>query len=131
MKGEKDAPPFHGFRVEFALFANFKASPLELLVQACRSQVVNEKKILYGPSDPADAPDLVQADSLAIILNSAGGRELRIDKVRARQRPFRSYAAALAVTGKDCACVWRDVADRSPSAAGAILATRHTDACNG
>lgn len=76
MKGEMDAPPSHGFRVECALFANLKASPLELLAQACRFQLVNEKKILDGPSDPADAPDLVQADRVAIILNSASGREL-------------------------------------------------------
>ncbi len=85
VKVEKPEPELLGFPGNFPLFADLKVSSVELLASACRFRRANKGEILFFPCDPAESVYVVCTGTVAIVLNSADGRELAIDEVHAKQ----------------------------------------------
>lgn len=85
MKGEKLESEVLGFLGDFSLFADLKISSVELLAGACRFRRVNKGEILFFPCEPAESVFVVCTGTVALILNSADGREMAIDEVHERQ----------------------------------------------
>ncbi len=133
MKGEKPEPGFLGFPGNFLLFAGLKASSVESPSSACRFQRVTKGEILFVPCDPAEWVHIVCTGTMAIVLNSADGRELAIDEVPAKQvfgdleAPTRKTRSAGALARSACELliipsrIFLNVLDNEPGLARRLL----------
>jgi len=66
-----------------SLFAGLAEAPLQRLAAASQPRRLQKGQLLFSQGEPGDAVYLVAAGSIAIVLDTADGRELVINEMRA------------------------------------------------
>ena len=79
----RSSPDLLPFLRDVPLFAGLTDQALASLAQACRIRQVPKGKTLFNQMDPAEAFYVVRSGRIAILLDSADGRELVINEMRA------------------------------------------------